>query len=293
EPAQACYAHISFSRADGSLIAERSVEFADPAPVSAPPASARLRRGKTVALEVRGATYEFDPATGLLVSASAKGRKLIHGVRPTIWRPLNPHERYIYVRRSIDPGKFPDLDKHTIRLKKWRATPGGIEAETEHVVDERNKFDVRWSYTPLADGSLKIAYAITPKVEVSWVPEAGLELKTDTAMDKLRWQGLGPLDSFANLKEAVMFGVWRLNAGDAAGVKSGVCWAELTTADSTGVRMQGSSYMRMAAPGTWRLLNAVEGRPSAKFQRAEKAEDHLDAIAGPKFSGSVTLRPMP
>jgi len=293
EPALACYAHISFTRSDGSLIAEHSVEFADPAPVSAPPASARLKRGKTVALEVRSSTYEFDPATGLLVSATAKGRTLIQGMRPTIWRPLNANERNIYTRRFIDPGKFPDLDKHTIRVKKWRATAGSIEAETEHVADERNKFNVRWSYTPLADGSLKIAYAITPQVEVPWVPEAGLELKTDAGLDKLRWLGLGPLDSFPNLKAAVMFGVWRLNAGEAAGVKSGVRWAELTMADNTGVRVEGSPYTRVVAPGTWRLLNAVEGRPSAKFQRAEKAEDHLDAIAGPKFSGRVTLRLMP
>jgi beta-galactosidase len=193
-----------------------------------------------VALEVRGSTYEFDPATGLLVSATAKGRTLIQGMRPTIWRPLNANERNIYTRRFIDPGKFPDLDKHTIRVKKWRATAGSIEAETEHVADERNKFNVRWSYTPLADGSLKIAYAITPQVEVPWVPEAGLELKTDAGLDKLRWLGLGPLDSFPNLKAAVMFGVWRLNAGEAAGVKSGVRWAELTMADNTGVRVEGT-----------------------------------------------------
>lgn len=75
---------------------------------------------------------------------------------------MNVNEQYIYKRRFVDSARFPDLDKHTILLKSWLAKPEVIEAETEHRVDERNKFTVRWSYTPLADGSLKIAYVITP-----------------------------------------------------------------------------------------------------------------------------------
>jgi len=72
-----------------------------------------------------------------------------------------------------------------------------------------------------------------------------------------------------------------------------VRWAELTSADNAGLRVEGSPYMRVAGTGQWRLLNAVEGRPAAKFQRAERTEDHLDAVAGPKLSGSVTLRLIP
>jgi beta-galactosidase len=293
DSAQACFAHISFLRPDGSLITERSVEFANPAPAAALPARAHLRQGKTVTLEIRGVSYEFDPATGLLVSASAKGRSLIHGVRPTIWRPLNINERYIYTRRSIDPGKFPDLDKHTILLKSWIVKPERIEAEAEHRVDDRNVFSVRWTYTPLADGSLRIDYVITPQIEAPWVPEVGLELKTAAGMDKLRWLGLGPLDAYPNLKAAALFGIWRLDARQAEGVKADVAWAELTNADNVGLHAEGSRYTRMAGPGQWRLLSAVEGRPSAKFQRAEKAEDRLDAGPGIAFAGSVTLRLIP
>jgi len=293
DPGQACYAHIAFLRPDGSVITERSVTFSDPAPVAAPPARAQLRQGKTVTLEARGVIYEFDPATGLLRAASVKGKRMIEGLRPTLWRPLNMNERNIYTRRSINPDKFPDLDKHTVTVKSWRATPAAIEAETEHRVDERNHFTVRWNYTPLADGSLKITYVITPHVEAPWVPEAGLEMRTADGLDRLRWLGLGPLDAFPNLKAAAMFGVWKLNAADAGGVKSDVRWAEFTSAENAGVRVEGSPYMRIAGAGQWRLLNAVEGRPAAKFQRAERTEDHLNAVAGPKLSGSVTLRLIP
>lgn len=44
---------------------------------------ARLQQGETVALEKRGATCEFDPSACLLSAASAKGRNLIHDLRPT------------------------------------------------------------------------------------------------------------------------------------------------------------------------------------------------------------------
>jgi beta-galactosidase len=292
DPAQPCYAHIAFFNPDGYEIARRSVEFLGAAPSPAPPVRARLRRGKFVTLDAGGATYEFDPATGLLAAASVKGRRVIEGVRPTIWRPLNVNEQYIYKRRFVDAAEFPDLDKHTILLKSWLAKPEGIEAETEHRADERNKFTVRWSYTPLADGSLKIAYIITPQIEAPWIPEAGVELKTSATLDKLRWLGLGPLDAFPNLKAAALFGIWRLEAREAIGVKSDVRWAELTGADGAGVRLDGCRFVRLAAPGHLRALSSVEGRPSAKFQRAEKAEDLLDSGPGTKLSGSVTLRLM-
>jgi beta-galactosidase len=119
-----------------------------------------------------------------------------------------------------------------------------------------------------------------------------LELRTTTGLDKLRWLGLGPLDAFPNLKAAALFGIWRLEASEATGVKSDVRWAELTGADGAGVRLDGCRFMQLAAPGQLRALSAVGGRPSAKFQRAEKAEDLLDAGSGTKLAGSVTLRSM-
>jgi beta-galactosidase len=293
DPAQPCYAHIAFLRPDGGEITTTSVELTVVVPVVPPPARARLRRGKLVTLEVGGAAYEFDPSTGLLAAVSAGGRRLIEGARPTIWRALNVNEQSIYKRRLIDPAKFPDLDKHTIVLKSFLAKPEGIEAETEHRVDQHNKFMARWSYTPLADGSLKIAYTITPQIEAPWVPEAGLEIKTTVGLDRLRWLGLGPLDAFPNLKAATLFGIWRLNADQASGVKADVRWAELTNSNGNGLRLYGSPFVRLAAPGQLRALSAVEGRPSAKFQRAEKADERLDAGPGATFTGSVTLRLMP
>ncbi len=284
-PAQPCYVQLEFLRPDGGQITTRSVEFSTPAPAPPAPARARLRRGKLVTLDAGAATYEFDPATGLLTTAS------LQGLRPTIWRPLTLNEQYIYTRRSIDPKKFPDLDNYTTTVKRWDARPDRIEAETAHRVDARNSFTVRWTYTPLAGGALEIAWTISPQIEAPWVPEAGLDL-AGAGLDNLRWLGLGPLDAYPNLKAAALFGLWRLDNPESTGVKAEVRWAEWTAATGAGLRLEGCPYLRLPAPGRLRALSAVEGRPAAKFQRAEQAAGRLDTAPGTTLAGTLTLRPL-
>jgi beta-galactosidase len=235
---------------------------------------------------------------------------VVQGLRPTIWRPLTPNEQYIYTRRSIDPKKFPDLDNYTTAVKRWDARPGRIEAETAHRVDDRNSFTVRWTYTPLAGGALEIAWTISPQIEAPWVPETGIEI-AGAGLDNLRWLGLGPLDAYPNLKAAAQFGLWRLDKPESTGAKADVRWAEWTSANGAGLRLEGHRvhglapgpgkerrlrplrpYLRLPAPGRLRALSAVEGRPAAKFQRAERSEDRLDAAPGTVLTGSVTLRPL-
>jgi beta-galactosidase len=216
---------------------------------------------------------------------------VVQGLRPTIWRPLTPNEQYIYTRRSIDPKKFPDLDNYTTAVKRWDARPGRIEAETAHRVDDRNSFTVRWTYTPLAGGALEIAWTISPQIEAPWVPETGIEI-AGAGLDNLRWLGLGPLDAYPNLKAAAQFGLWRLDKPESTGAKADVRWAEWTSANGAGLRLEGCPYLRLPAPGRLRALSAVEGRPAAKFQRAERSEDRLDAAPGTVLTGSVSLRPL-
>lgn len=69
-------------------------------------------------------------------------------------------------------------------------------------------------------------------------------------------------------------------------------WAEWTPANGAGLRLDGCPYLRLPAPGRLRTLSGVEGRPAAKFQRAEQAADRVDATPGTTLTDSVTLRPL-
>src|SRR5271157_3671326 len=96
EPGVAYYAHLAFLHADGSQIVERAVELlADgpaPEPARSVPSQVRVRSGKTVAVIAGSASYEFDPATAQLISASAGTAKVVSGSRFTIWRPLGAND---------------------------------------------------------------------------------------------------------------------------------------------------------------------------------------------------------
>ncbi|MBZ5585252.1 MAG: DUF4981 domain-containing protein, partial [Acidobacteriia bacterium] len=89
EPGVAYYAHVAFSRPDGSEIAQRAVELLPDAPAR-PRVSdfpVRIKTGKTVIVTAGPSSYEFDPATARLVSASLGGARLVAGSRFTLWRP--------------------------------------------------------------------------------------------------------------------------------------------------------------------------------------------------------------
>jgi hypothetical protein len=90
------YSHLTFLRPDGSEITRRAVELlpggAAPEPVGTTQSAVRERTGKTVIVTAGPASYEFDPASARLLSASNGAVKLITGSRFTIWRPLGPND---------------------------------------------------------------------------------------------------------------------------------------------------------------------------------------------------------
>jgi beta-galactosidase len=96
EPGVTYYSHLTFLRPDGSEITRRAVELlpggAAPEPVGTTQSAVRERTGKTVIVTAGPASYEFDPASARLLSASNGAVKLITGSRFTIWRPLGPND---------------------------------------------------------------------------------------------------------------------------------------------------------------------------------------------------------
>jgi beta-galactosidase len=296
EPGVAYYAHLAFLRADGSEIVERAVELmADgPAPESARPVEypVHVRNAKTVAVTAGPVSYEFDPASARLISASAGAAKVISGSHFTIWRPLGAND---VLTLRIPPDSVPDLNKYSVAVKNWKVTSEDsgirIAAEAEHTVNGKNSFSVAYTYRVGRDGVLRVAYTVKPHVEFPWLPEIGMEFETAEGLDNLRWLGLGPLDAYPNEKTAPIFGVYagRIDSQTARGMKA-VRWAELTSAPGSGFRVEGADYIRMEGRNL-RVLPSVVGR-SEKGRRPEAPEYRLDTGSSAEFQGGFSLSPM-
>jgi beta-galactosidase len=189
-----------------------------------------------------------------------------------------------------------DLNKYTTAVKSWKVTESGsglrIEAEAEHTINEKNSFAVSYVYEVGRDGVLRVHYSVRPHVEMPWLPEIGMEFETAAGLDNLRWLGLGPLDAYPNEKMAPILGVYAGRAGSdtAKGTKS-ARWAEVTSDQRAGVRVEGSPYIRLEGRNL-RVLPSVVGR-SEKNRRPEAPEYRLDTGASAVFQGgfSVALTP--
>jgi beta-galactosidase len=293
EPGETYYGRLAFLRPDGSEITTRAVELLPdgPAPEAAratqPPL--RVRSGRTVVITAGAATYEFDPNAGQLISASAGGAKLIAGARFTLWRPMNANDAILIRTRPAD---IPDLNKYKTTLKSWKLAESAadvrIEVEAEYVVNERNSFAVSYVYQIGRDGTLRVQYTVRPRVEVGILPEIGMEFDTAPGLDKLRWLGLGPLDAYPNEKTAPILGVYAVRAAsDTAKGTKAIRWAELTSDQGAGVRVEESGYLRLEGRAL-RVLPSVAGRPE-KGRRPEAPEYRLDTGPSAAFQGGFAL----
>jgi len=296
ETGVAYYAHLAFLHADGSEIVQRAVElFADgPPPEPARPvlSPVRVRTGKTVAVTAGSASYEFDPATAGLISVSAGTAKVISGSRFTIWRPLGAND---VLNLRMQPGAVPDLNKYSVAVKNWKVTQEDsgvrIDAEAEHTVNEKNSFTVAYTYHVGRDGALRVEYTVRPHVEFAWLPEIGVEFAAAEGLDNLRWLGLGPLDAYPNEKTAPIFGVYagRTDSDTAKGMKA-TRWAELTSAQGAGFRVESAPYIRVEGRNL-RVLTSVVGH-SEKGRRPEQPEYRLDTGPSAVFEGAFSLLPI-
>jgi len=293
EPGVAYYSHLIFLRPDGSEITRRAVELLPnpPAPESARgiQPQVRVRTGRTVIVTAGTASYEFDPASARLVSASSGARKIVTGSRFTLWRPMGANDDILIRTRPAD---IADLNRYTTAVKSWKVTQGDsgvrIETEAEHTVNEKNSFAVSYAYGVGRDGVLRVNYTVRPRVQALWLPEIGMEFETAAGLDNLRWLGMGPLDAYPNEKAAPILGVYAGRAGsDALKGNKAIRWAELTSDTHAGLRVEGSPYIRLEGRNL-RVLPSVVGR-SEKNRRPEAPEYRLDTGPSAVFQGSFSL----
>lgn len=296
------YALFTFSHADGSEISRRSVELVpNPSEIpvrSSAPLPLKVDQGKQVTVNAGPAEYVFDPATAQLVSASVNGHTLVHSAALSLWRPMNSMEKII-IREKKMPADTPDLNKASVAAHDWKVDQASgsvrLSGTAEYMVDARNSFTVQFTYQIRDDGSLTEHYQVLPKIEAAFIPKVEMNLGVSPELARMRWLGLGPIDTYPNEHAAGTLGVWSANVGseNADGVKT-MRWAELTSSSGTGgnrLRVENSPYVQFEG-GLLHVISALEGRPE-KNRRPEKPEERLDVGPATTFQGAFTLQVLP
>jgi beta-galactosidase len=298
-PGAAYYALFRFTHADNSEIVRRSVELvSNPSDLPfSPPAVLTLSvdRGRETTVHAGDVEYRFSPKTAQLTSASVDGKPLVKSSSLNLWRPMNAMENAVLHAQRIDGKNLPDLNNYKVTVRDWNVqqstTQVHITGTAEYIVNSKNSFTVSYTYDVNSDGSLTTKYGIDPKIEATFLPHAEINLQLASQLSRMRWLGLGPLDTYPNEHAAGIFGVWSTEKGsaNATGPKM-TRWGEMQDpARGTGtVRIENSPYLQVEGD-TLHVIAATEGRVM-KNRLPEKFEQRLDVTPGRIFYGAFTLR---
>ncbi|KAJ9132113.1 Beta-galactosidase [Pleurostoma richardsiae] len=164
-------------------------------------------------------TFSFDSARGVITGWSRGGTSLLEAdpitgaaIIPSFWRPATDND----VSNSLPYWKNFGVDALTSQLRSF-------SVDTSHpdraIIKARTfisppvlawGWDCHIEYTISNSGTLAVAVEelIPTGYAPTHVPRIGLNLHLTRALDKVRWFGLGPGESYPDKKSAQRVGVW-------------------------------------------------------------------------------------
>lgn len=172
-------------------------------------------QGADVAVENVLFRYVLDRRTGLFREMTFRNRSLLeHPMRLTAWRAPTDNDQYIVMEWSRsqynhayaraydvtvdDPALFtPDDGSIIIRARMALVAP---------VVQPIAQLDTVWTIHP--SGAVELAMEVHRDPRFPFLPRFGLELALPRTMDRVRYCGLGPIESYADKRRASWHGVF-------------------------------------------------------------------------------------
>lgn len=284
-PGESVYILLVFKNKNGNEIGRRSVLVDMPA-LRIPKSSVETSESDDN-FEVRNGcvTYLFSKKTGSLASVTKGGKRLICGVRPTVWHKLNDGD-WIIKNRSFAHGQSPEDYRQEVKAISMGKDGNNVvvNANVEYVINDSNNISATYKY--VFDGSkMRLDYALTPDIQCSMLPMVGLSVKMPSADAIKHWFGLGPYDAWPNKRTAPVLGLW--DAKGMTGTKA-MHWLELED-DGQKLRVGCNGYLvRDKVTGTEiSVLTKVLGR--AEKGRMNDVEYQL--LPRKTYEGTLTIEP--
>ncbi|WP_037287679.1 glycoside hydrolase family 2 TIM barrel-domain containing protein [Saccharibacillus sacchari] len=215
-----------------------------------------------------GFTAVFDKQSGDLTSLSQNGRELLlAAVRPNFWRAVTDNdrgnkldERSATWREAGQKRKLSSLDAVS--------TDSGVTFKAVLTIPTEPASQAEVTYEVKGAGEIVVSLTLTPGEGLPEIPEIGMLLELSGDLDHLKWYGRGPHENYWDRHESARLGLYKGLVSEQltpylrpqeAGNKTGVRWAELTAADGTGLRVEGSPEVELnALPYTPETLEACD-----------------------------------
>jgi beta-galactosidase len=109
-------------------------------------------------------------------------------------------------------------------------------------------FDTTTIYTLQGDGSIKIHIHAEPRGSIpTTLPRFGLEMKMNKSTDTIKWFGLGPGETYRDMKQAGKLGVWTNSVDEMithnafpqeSGNRTDTRWVHLLNSKGSGIRAE-------------------------------------------------------
>lgn len=252
-PGQTAYVQLFIRDASGHELGRKSILLGHE-PLAASGKSARQ--------------WNFDEQTGLPV-----------GFRPAFWHQLNEGDQIIRGRISVE--KY----KTQLRSMTTEDGPAGrvVKTEATYVVNDSNRVDASYRFTVEADGTLDVAYEMTPHVTAKYLPVIGLAIKAQPR----QWLGLGPQDAYPNKKAAPILGLY--DARQWSGTRA-ARWLETTDGLRITPTPQVGDYAyidRDAADSEYlRILSHVLGRS----EKGRLNDQRYQIVSGRTYKGHFRVQ---
>ncbi len=207
--------------------------------------------------------HTFDRRAGELVSMQVRGRELLlRGPRFNVWRApvANEFERAWGEPKMAEEWFAVGLDRLERELEAVELDEPGrsvsVRSRYRSPVADLS-YEVLQAYRFEGDGSVQVLQRVTPAgSQPRWLPKVGMELEVSRELERLRWFGRGPFETYPDRKTGAKVGTWSSTVDEQYspylipqdyGNHTDVVWVRLTSADGYGLEAAGNIPLNMAA----------------------------------------------
>ena len=226
----------------------------------------------------------FDPRTGLLLSL---GDLPVTGPRLDLWRaPTDNDAPPRDVRDAVASAwRAIGLDRLRHRVVDLRADGDALVLRTR-VAPAATNLGVLTTYRWTAEDD-RLALSVTTEPEGAWtgvLPRVGLHLTGPAELDLVEWLGAGPGEAYADSRQAVRFGRYRLRVDDMQtpyvhpqenGNRTGVRWAHLTSPAGAGLLVTGRPTFELTVR-RWSSAELAAARHPYDLRPADRVHVNVD-----------------
>lgn len=221
------------------------------------------RAGNIIAVETAGPRLEFDAVQGTLSALVHRDRPLLRsGPRLSFWRAPTDNDRGFGARDAAD---WADAGLHRLQHRIESIECRDLHGD-EVQVTVRSRIappvlfigiDVECVYTIRSTGETLIHVQGSPRGKFpSTLPRIGLQMSLPADLDRVRWYGLGPEETYPDSRQAGRVGIWERTMDQMTtpyerpqenGNRSESRWVALTDAYGAGVMAVGQPRINFSA----------------------------------------------